>query len=432
MTMRSPLSIFRVRRDQRFVSAAAATAVAMAITFLPSPATAGGPGTSDSIDPQLEQCLVDLHNDERTSRGLNALVVDAGLTEFARQWSLEMEGSGWFRHSDLSVPGTWQRVGENIGWTQGYGYGCQTVNDMFMNSPGHRTNILRASYDRVGIGITYDPAQGGMVWVTVMFGDSDGSTGPAPGSQDPPPVLDFPPTPCGSGYCDGFSEIDASGRWVVFDIVGDEDPKTFYFGNPGDVPFMGDWDGDGVATPGLYRQSDGYVYLRNSNTQGIADYEFFFGDPGDYPVVGDWNGNGKDTVSIYRESESRIYINNALGANGGGLGAADYSFDFGNPGDRPISGDFDGDGIDSVGLYRESTGFVYFRNSLTTGTAESSFFYGDPGDQIVAGDWDGDGDDTVAVYRPSNDRFYVNLDNSNGSADWAAYLGPYTYVVSGG
>ena len=47
--------------------------------------------------------------------------------------------------------------------------------------------------------------------------------------------------------------------------------RPFYFGNPGDYPFMGDWDCDDVDTPGLYRQSDGYVYLRNSNTQGIAD-----------------------------------------------------------------------------------------------------------------------------------------------------------------
>lgn len=423
--MKIGAATLRVGGDRRFGVAVAALVFITAVALLPSAANASGPGTSDSIDPPLEQCLLDLHNGERTSRGLNALVMDSGLRDFARQWSLEMESSGNFVHSDLSVPGSWRAVGENIAWTQGYGYGCQTVNDMFMNSPGHRANILRASYDSVGIGITYDPAQGGIIWVTVVFGDSDGP-------PSPPPVPDFPPSPCTSGDCDGFAAIDSSGRWSVFDVVGDEEPDTFYFGNPGDIPFMGDWDGDGINTPGLYRQSDGFVYLRDSNTQGNADYEFYFGDPGDYPLVGDWNGDGKDTVSIYRQSEGRIYVNNVLGADGGGLGAADYSFGFGNPGDRPVSGDFDGDGIDSIGLYRQSTGFVYFRNSLSTGPAESSFFFGDPGDQIVAGDWDGDGDDSVAVYRPSNDRFYVNLDNSNGSADWDAYLGGYSYVVSGG
>ena len=45
----------------------------------------------------------------------------------------------------------------------------------------------------------------------------------------------------------------------------------FFYGNPGDVPFMGDWDCDGVDTPGLFRLSDAFAYLRNSNSQGIAD-----------------------------------------------------------------------------------------------------------------------------------------------------------------
>jgi hypothetical protein len=193
---------------------------------------------------------------------------------------------------------------------------------------------------------------------------------------------------------------------------------------------MGDGDGDGVATPGLYRRSDGYVYLRNSNTQGIADYEFFFGNPGDYPLVGDFDGDGFDTVSIYRASEGRVYVINELGADGGGLGAAEYSFDFGNPGDAPFVGDFDGDGIDTVGLYRTSTGFVYFRDSLTTGIADFAFFYGDPGDRILAGDWDGDGDDTVAVYRPDMARVYINLENAEGAADYSLYVGSYNAAVT--
>ena len=98
----------------------------------------------------------------------------------------------------------------------------------------------------------------------------------------------------------------------------------FYYGVPGDYPFVGDWDCDGEDTPGLYRQSDGFAYLRNSNTQGIADLTFFFGNPGDVPIAGDFNGNGCDTLSIYRPSEARFYIINQLGSErrrvgGGGL-----------------------------------------------------------------------------------------------------------------
>ncbi|MGH8947630.1 MAG: hypothetical protein ACRDXF_02135, partial [Acidimicrobiia bacterium] len=50
--------------------------------------------------------------------------------------------------------------------------------------------------------------------------------------------------------------------------------KTIVYGNPGDVPFVGDWNCDGVDTPGLYRRSDGFAYLRNSNTTGVADTTF--------------------------------------------------------------------------------------------------------------------------------------------------------------
>ena len=245
--------------------------------------------------------------------------------------------------------------------------------------------------------------------------------------------LESGPRPCSSVVCDSFGVVDAGGQWLLWDALSaDASINKFYFGNPGDVAFMGDWNGDGVATPGLYRQSDGFVYLRNSNTQGIADVTFFFGNPGDYPLVGDFNGNGKDTVSIFRQSEARVYVVNKLGTNGGGLGAADYSFLFGNPGDNPFVGDFNGNGKDSVGLHRASTGFVYFRNTLTQGNADLSFFYGDPGDVILAGDWDGDGDDTVAVYRPSTGRVYVNLENSSGAADYSLYVGNYPTATTWG
>jgi VCBS repeat-containing protein len=193
---------------------------------------------------------------------------------------------------------------------------------------------------------------------------------------------------------------------------------SFYFGNPGDVPFTGDWDCDGNETPGLFRTSDAFAYLRNSNSQGIADTRFFFGNPSDIPLAGDFNGDGCDTLSIYRPSEARFYIMNKLGENEGGLGAADYSFLFGNQGDKPVVGDWDGDGIDEIGLHRESTGFFYYRNTLTTGIADGQFFFGDPGDRFVAGDWGVvDGTDTPAMFRPSNDTFYFRHTLTQGNAD---------------
>jgi parallel beta-helix repeat protein len=212
-----------------------------------------------------------------------------------------------------------------------------------------------------------------------------------------------------------------------------DDVATFFYGNPGDVPFMGDWDCDGVATPGLFRQSDAFAYLRNTNSQGIADIRFFFGNPSDIPLAGDFNGDGCDTLSIYRPSEAKFYIVNALGTDDGGLGPADYWFLFGNLGDKPVVGDWDGDGIDEVGLHRESTGLFYWRDTLDTGIADGTIFFGDPGDRFVAGDWGiVDGRDTPAVFRPSNTTFYFRHTLTEGNADSQLEFGQPEWIPVAG
>ena len=234
----------------------------------------------------------------------------------------------------------------------------------------------------------------------------------------------FDAGPVCQSVCDQVGFVNQSGSWRFALKLEWGPPETsFFYGNPGDVPFLGDWDGDGVATPGLYRPSDGFAYLRHSNTEGVADLTFFFGNPGDVPVVGDWDGDGKDTLSLYRPSEARFYIINRLGEQGGGLGVADYSFIFGNPGDQPFAGDLDGNGIDEVALHRVSTGRVYYRLTLTEGVADADFIYGNPGDAVFAGDWDGNGTDTVGLYRPGDGNWYLRLANTEGIADHVIAFG---------
>ena len=186
--------------------------------------------------------------------------------------------------------------------------------------------------------------------------------------------------------------------------------NEFFYGIPGDVPLFGDWDCDGTDTVGMYRASNGFVYLRNSNDFGVADIEYFYGIPGDIPLAGDWNGDGCDTVAIYRNG--RVFIRNELGT-----GFAEFDFWFGIPGDRPFAGDFNGNGVDTLGLRRQSNGFAYLRDTLTTGVATTEFFYGIGGDRVVAGDWDGDGDDSVGIFRPGNARFYLSNENEVRFAD---------------
>lgn len=225
----------------------------------------------------------------------------------------------------------------------------------------------------------------------------------------------------------GVGSVDTTrGYWYLRDPLTGA-TTAFYYGNPDDDPFMGDWNGDGVDTPGLYRRSDGYVYLRNSNTQGIADVSYYFGNPSDVPIAGDFDGDGRDTVAIYRPSNQRFYVINRLGSGDAGLGAADYDFPFGNPGDQPIVADFDGDGTDIVGIYRPSTGLVSFASP-----ALSSFSYGAPGDHALVGAWEGGSVDTIAVQRPRSNVFFLRSSNTAGAADHVfPYGAPGFQPVSG-
>ena len=222
----------------------------------------------------------------------------------------------------------------------------------------------------------------------------------------------------------------AQGLWTLRNGAGAL--NVFYFGNPDDVPFMGDWNCDGTETPGLFRPADGYVYLRLTNTQGPADIAFFAGNPDDTALAGDFNNDGCDTVSLYRSSSGELFIFNQLGSNDLGIGTAELSFQFGNLGDAPFVGDFDGDGVETVGLHRQSTGEVFLANSHQSGPADLSFVFGDGGDRFVAGDWTGDGQFTPGVFRPSTTTVYLKHANEGGMASEGFRLGePHWLPVAG-
>jgi SpoIID/LytB domain protein len=218
-----------------------------------------------------------------------------------------------------------------------------------------------------------------------------------------------------------------TGIWYLRDPGGAT--RQFYFGNPLDIPFIGDWDGDGDETVGLYRRSTGFLFLRNTNTQGVADIDIYYGDPGDLPIAGDWNGDGTDTVGIFRPSDSRFYLRNT-----NTQGIADVVVDFGNAGDVPLAGDWNSDGIDSIGVYRPSTKTVYLANDIRAPKADVIFEYTGTaaGDDIIAGDWNGDGFDTLGVFRPSEAKFYLRDTYTQSSANIILEYGePHMNPIAG-
>jgi hypothetical protein len=186
------------------------------------------------------------------------------------------------------------------------------------------------------------------------------------------------------------------------------------YGLAGDYPVVGDWDGNGTATIGIYR--NGSFYLRNSNTIGFADLTFPFGAPGDQPIAGDWNHDGVDTIGVYRSATGTFYLRNSNSS-----GNPDLIFSLGNPGDVGIAGDWNNDGFDTTGVFRPSNGALYLKNQNTTGIADIQINYGLPGDKPVTGDWDNNGTDTIGVYRSGT--FYLRNSNTIGFADIVFALG---------
>jgi hypothetical protein len=193
------------------------------------------------------------------------------------------------------------------------------------------------------------------------------------------------------------------------------------YGIGGDYPVVGDWDGDGEVTIGIYR--NGQFYLRNENTIGYADTVFAFGAPGDQPVAGDWDGDGVDTIGVYRNGT--FFLRNTNDS-----GAPHMIFGLGVPGDVGIAGDWDGDGIDTTGVFRPSNGALYLKYQNTSGIADLQINYGIGGDQPVTGDWNNDGIDTIGVYRQGT--FLLRNENTIGYADVVFDLGiPGDHPIAG-
>ena len=125
-------------------------------------------------------------NADRAAYGLRTLPTHGSLNAKAQAWAEKIARDGRLSHSTLSasVPSCWRSLGENVG----YGTSAASVQDAYMNSSGHRANIL-GDFTRVGVGVT---VTGGKMWVTEDFGkypnDPVPSTTTTTTSTTPPPT----------------------------------------------------------------------------------------------------------------------------------------------------------------------------------------------------------------------------------------------------
>ena len=119
--------------------------------------------------PNAEARMLDLVNQERIAAGLRPLEPDPELTEVARRHSTDMLARGYFAHVTPEGLDPFDRMresgvsfliaGENLALART----VEIAHTGLMNSPGHRANILRPQFGRVGIGIMDGGLRGLMV-----------------------------------------------------------------------------------------------------------------------------------------------------------------------------------------------------------------------------------------------------------------------------
>ena len=230
-------------------------------------------------------------------------------------------------------------------------------------------------------------------------------------------------------FADGqwFIDLDGDGQWDIHDLWAK-------LGHRGDLPVTGDWDGDGKHDIGIYglawpgdpraigreaglpdrgrelkdqpenlpsaqerdqQQQRTLKHSAHGRTRSDSiDHVFHFGAVGDRPVAGDWNGDGVATIGVFAGGRWH------LDSDGDGeFNDVDEEKTFGAVGDIPVVGDFNGDGIDELGVYR-GTQFILDTNRNFRIDDGDKVLPAPPGRPVV-GDWDGDGIDDVGVVEQS-------------------------------
>lgn len=196
-------------------------------------------------------------------------------------------------------------------------------------------------------------------------------------------------------------------------------------GVPRSIPLTGDWNGDGTITVGIYRTDINPKRFELSNTlptgQG-APITLNTSGLDWQPVVGKWAGISgavsKTKMGVFQSSTGNWYL------DAGDCNVAttcvitdpcsspDTCFNTASwtlLGDKPLAGDWNGDGIVTIGVFRPSNSTYYLNNPLPPSGANVVINAGNPidGFRPVVADWIGTGGTKLGVYKPSTGGWWL-------------------------
>lgn len=253
-----------------------------------------------------------------------------------------------------------------------------------------------------------------------------------------------------------------AGQWLISTAPlgggGEGATMSHFFGAPGARPIAGDFNGDGVDEVGVYVAGEWFIDLNGNGRWDAGDLWARLGDKDDLPVVGDWDGDGKDDIGIFGpawEGDSRAIAHepglpdpdNALtgfeknvpptpeeatdGARllkrsaAGAMRAdlIDHVFEYGQAGDTPVTGDFNGDGIPSIGVFQAGEWALDVDGDGRWSDADIALTFGREGDIPLVGDFNGDGVADVGVFRSGKFLLDTNGNRELDAADQVFELG---------
>lgn len=178
------------------------------------------------------------------------------------------------------------------------------------------------------------------------------------------------------------------------------------------------------ARIGVFRDGRWTLDTNGDGTwQPGSDVSFTFGVAGDRPVTGDWTGDGRMKVGIFRNVGGVGYWQLDLNGNNAWDGpTVDREIYFGQGGNLPVVGDWTHTGVWRIGVYRASDttwSLDLDGDGAWNATVDRAISFGYASSQPVAGDWTGSGLTRVGVMTPAmpNNAFWSLDMNGNGTWD---------------
>ena len=128
-------------------------------------ATAGGKASCYNYKSS-ERAFAEKINLARRVAGSGSIQLDKELSKVARRHAWEMDRANRLFHTEGNKLGwrvtNWNSLGENVG----VGGTVESLHRAFMASPAHRANVLKSSYNHLGVGVHTDK---NYMWVTMVF-----------------------------------------------------------------------------------------------------------------------------------------------------------------------------------------------------------------------------------------------------------------------